>query len=113
MPRRTLLGVIAFFSMTGMVSSATAALAGSLTARGSAVGPKIVRLANGAPGIGFDDTPYDDATNRIYVPGGRSGNLFEINPDTARSRVLVSGFSKSNKFNGDHDFGITSVSAAS
>jgi hypothetical protein len=36
---------------------------------------------------------YDRSVNRIYVPGGRSGNLYEIDPKKGRSRVFVSGFS--------------------
>lgn len=98
-------------ALTVLAVSATAAVAGPLTARRSDVPPTIVRLANGGRGIGFDDLLYDRATNRLYVPGGRSGNLFEINPATARSSVLVSGFSTTTKFDGGHDFGVTSVSA--
>jgi DNA-binding beta-propeller fold protein YncE len=106
---RPLLAVAAV--LTALVVSATAAFAGSPMARRSEVRPTIVPLANGSRGIGFDDVPYDRATNRLYVPGGRTGNLYEIDPAKARSSVLVSGFSKTSKFDGGHDFGVTSVSA--
>jgi DNA-binding beta-propeller fold protein YncE len=86
--------------------------AADANARRPNVPPTIVRLANGRPGIGFDDVLYDRATNRLYVPGGRSGNLFEIDPSKARSSVLANGFSRTRKFDGGHDFGITSVSSA-
>jgi DNA-binding beta-propeller fold protein YncE len=106
--RRSLL-VIAF-ALTALLVSATAAVAGSPRASHDG-SPTIVPLANGRAGIGFDDVLYDRATNRLYVPGGRSGNLFVVDPAKARSSVLVSGFSRTPKWDGGHDFGITSVSA--
>jgi hypothetical protein len=108
--RRGSLLVVIAFPLAVLIASA-AALAEPLASRGSDVRPTIVRLANGAPGIGFDDVLYDRAANRIFVPGGRSGNLYEIDPSKGRSRVLASGFSATGKFDGGHDFGITSVTA--
>jgi hypothetical protein len=100
-----------------VIGSALAVLAASATTAPAAApaAPRahvtIVHLANGRPGIGFDDVLFDRATNRFYVPGGRSGNLFAIDPTTAQSSVLVGGFSRTPKWDGGHDFGITSVSA--
>src|SRR5215471_14258990 len=107
--RRSLL--VTSLALAALVLSAAAALAGPVSARGSDRSPTIVQLENGRAGIGFDDVLYDRPTNRLYVPGGRSGNLFAIDPAKARSSVLVSGFSRTPKWDGGHDFGITSVSA--
>jgi len=67
-----------------------------------------VALPNGTPGIGFDDLRYSPSLHRVLVPGGRSGNLALINPDSLEVSV-VSGFSASNDYSGGHDDGATSV----
>jgi hypothetical protein len=71
--------------------------------------PPAIELPDAAPGIGFDDLRYSARLHRVLVPGGRSGNLALVDPDTHDIRT-VGGFSTSSSFDsGGHDFGITSV----
>src|SRR6478609_6543313 len=67
-----------------------------------------VAMANGSPGIGFDDLRWSQALGRVLVPGGRSGIVDLVDPDT-RAVVAVDGFSKLGDFSGGHDDGPTSV----
>jgi DNA-binding beta-propeller fold protein YncE len=73
----------------------------------SAKGIPVV-LPQSSPGIGFDDLRYSPALRRVLVPGGRSGNLALIEPDS-RAVSVVSGFSRSSGYSGGHDDGATSV----
>jgi DNA-binding beta-propeller fold protein YncE len=65
-------------------------------------------LPKGSPGIGFDDLRYSPALHRVLAPGGRSGSLALIDPDTLEV-TAVSGFSAGKDYDGGHDFGATSV----
>lgn len=67
-----------------------------------------IELPNGEPGIGFDDLRYSSALHRVLVPGGRSGALFLIEPETGNARA-IEGFSSTPDFGGGHDDGPTSV----
>ena len=67
-----------------------------------------VPIPNGKPGIGFDDLRYSRSLGRVLVPGGRSGVLALIEPETAQVSV-VRGFSVTAGFDGGHDDGVTSV----
>lgn len=67
-----------------------------------------VELPGGKPGIGFDDVQWSDALGRVIVPGGRTGKVFLIDPDSL-AVTAVSGFSKSSEYDGGHDFGVTSA----
>jgi streptogramin lyase len=67
-----------------------------------------VELPGGKPGIGFDDLQWSAALGRVIVPGGRTGSVFLIDPDSLQVSAL-SGFSKSDSYDGDHDFGVTSA----
>jgi DNA-binding beta-propeller fold protein YncE len=67
-----------------------------------------VALPSGSPGIGFDDLRYSSSLGRVLAPGGRSGNLALIDPDSLEVSV-VSGFSATNDYSGGHGDGATSV----
>jgi DNA-binding beta-propeller fold protein YncE len=67
-----------------------------------------VDLPDGGGGIGFDDLRYSVSLKRVLVPGGRTGNLVLIDPDSKETTV-ISGFSKQPGYDGGHDFGATSV----
>jgi len=68
-----------------------------------------IPMPNGAPGIGFDDLQYSKRLHRLLVPGGRSGNLDLVDPDT-HAVTAIGGFSTTTNFeSGGHDFGITAV----
>ena len=68
-----------------------------------------IDLPDGHPGIGFDDLRYSARLHRVLVPGGRSGNLALVDPDT-HDITAVGGFSTTSSFEASgHDFGITSV----
>ena len=67
-----------------------------------------VAMADGSPGIGFDDLRWSPSLGRVLVPGGRSGILDLVDPDT-RAVVAVEGFSKVGDYSGGHDDGPTSV----
>jgi hypothetical protein len=67
-----------------------------------------VTLPNGAPGIGFDDLRYSATLHRVLAPGGRSGNLDLIDPDSL-AVTPIAGFSATGEYTGGHDDGATSV----
>jgi DNA-binding beta-propeller fold protein YncE len=67
-----------------------------------------VALPGGSPGIGFDDLRYSAALDRVLAPGGRSGNLYLIAPDSLEIES-IGGFSTEEAYDGGHDFGATSV----
>lgn len=65
-------------------------------------------LPDGSPGIGFDDLRYSERLHRVLVPGGRSGHLDLIDPDS-NAVTSIGGFSTTPSYGGGHDDGITSV----
>lgn len=67
-----------------------------------------VKLPNGAPRIGFDDLRYSSSLHRLLAPGGRSGLLYFVDPDTL-AVTSVSGFSATADYSHGHDDGPTSV----
>src|SRR5712692_4431712 len=67
-----------------------------------------IELPGGSDGIGFDDLQFSASLAKVLVPGGRTGNLFLVDPKT-RSVDSISGFSPSKIFGGGHGEGITSV----
>jgi hypothetical protein len=73
-------------------------------------GPKgrNVSLPGGSPGIGFDDLRYSPRLGRVLVPGGRSGALHLIDPETL-AVTAIEGFAASPDFSGGHDDGVTSA----
>jgi hypothetical protein len=82
---------------------AVVALAGCSTPDGDAV-----ELPGGSPGIGFDDLRYSAALDRVLAPGGRSGQLYLVEPSSL-AVTAIGGFSAEEDFDGGHDFGATSV----
>lgn len=66
-------------------------------------------LPGGSDGIGFDDLQFSESLEKVLVPGGRTGELFLVDPKT-RSVSSIGGFSPSKTFRGGHGEGITSVS---
>jgi hypothetical protein len=78
---------------------------------GASVTP--VPLPNGAPGIGFDDLRYAPVLKKVLAPGGRSGNLDLVDPDTL-AVTPIGGFSTSSAFSvGSHTSGTTSADEGS
>ncbi len=69
---------------------------------------KAVPIPEGGAGIGFDDLRYSKTLDRLLVPAGRAGSLVLIDPRTFRVES-IGGFSKTPKYDGSHDFGVTSV----
>jgi DNA-binding beta-propeller fold protein YncE len=67
-----------------------------------------IDLPNSSPGIGFDDLRFASGLRRVLAPGGRSGVLYLIDPDS-RAVTTIGGFSTSSTYGGGHDFGATSV----
>lgn len=67
-----------------------------------------IELPGGSPGIGFDDLRYSPRLHRVLAPGGRSGHLALVDPDTFEV-TTIGGFSTTATFDGGHDFGMTSV----
>lgn len=71
-----------------------------------------VSLPAASPGIGFDDLGFAKSLlgGRVLVPGGRSGLLDLVDPDTM-AVVAIGGFSASSDYDGGHDDGPTSADA--
>jgi hypothetical protein len=66
-------------------------------------------LPDGAPGIGFDDLRYAPVIKKVLAPGGRSGNLDLVDPDTL-AVTAIGGFTASSTFTvGSHTSGSTSA----
>src|SRR5262249_39473945 len=69
-----------------------------------------VALPGGAAGIGFDDLIFDRAAGRVLAPGGRTGRLYLLAPDS-QTVTFVSGFASQSDYDGSHDNGTTSADA--
>ncbi|HET9989732.1 MAG TPA: hypothetical protein VFQ65_14470 [Kofleriaceae bacterium] len=68
-----------------------------------------IDMPDGAPGIGFDDLQYSARLHRVLVPGGRSGKLDLVDPDT-HDVTSIDGFSTTSQFDSNgHDIGVTAV----
>jgi DNA-binding beta-propeller fold protein YncE len=67
-----------------------------------------VSLPAGGTGIGFDDLRYSAKLHRVLVPGGRTGTLDLIDPDTLNV-TSIAGFGAVAGYSGSHDDGPTSV----
>jgi DNA-binding beta-propeller fold protein YncE len=70
-------------------------------------GSTVVPLPDGRPGIGFDDLRFS-STYGVLAPGGRSGNLDLVDPQT-RKVTAIGGFSMEPLHFGGHDQGATSA----
>ncbi len=89
--------------------------AGSLAVSGCRPAPpdgvSVIAMPDGESGIGFDDLRFAPKIGRLMVPGGRSGHLDLIDPQT--HKVTTSGdFSSEIFYFGGHDQGATSADEA-
>lgn len=71
-------------------------------------GSAAIDLPGGAAGIGFDDLQYSPRLRRVLAPAGRTGVLALVDP-ASHAVTAIGGFSSTARFDGGHDFGITSV----
>lgn len=78
----------------------------ALTATLSALAP--ISFPGGESGIGFDDLGFAPSLHRVLVPGGRTGKLMLIDPETRRTEI-ISGFTQGAEYGGGHGEGITSA----
>ncbi len=67
-----------------------------------------IQLPAGESGIGFDDLLFAPALRKILAPGGRSGNLVLVDPDT-RALTAIAGFSAQASYADGHGMGNTSA----
>jgi hypothetical protein len=61
-------------------------------------------------GIGFDDLGFAPTLRKVMVPGGRTGKLALIDPDS-QNMEIIGGFSERAGYSGGHGEGITSSDA--
>jgi DNA-binding beta-propeller fold protein YncE len=64
----------------------------------------------GSQGIGFDDLAFAPGLRRVIVPGGGTGKLALIDPDSQKIEI-IGGFSERAGYSGGHGEGITSADA--
>jgi DNA-binding beta-propeller fold protein YncE len=64
----------------------------------------------GGQGIGFDDLGFAPLLRKVMVPGGGTGKLVLIDPDSQQIEI-VGGFSEITGYSGGHGEGITSADA--
>ena len=64
----------------------------------------------GSQGIGFDDLGFAPALRKVMVPGGWTGKLALIDPDSQKIEI-IGGFSEGAGYSGGHGEGITSADA--
>lgn len=86
-------------------------LAALVASCGSSPAGKSVNVPDAGSGIGFDDLRYSADLHRVLAPGGRSGRLDLIDPDTL-AVTSIAGFGVTNAYSGGHEDGPTSVEEA-
>jgi hypothetical protein len=64
----------------------------------------------GSQGIGFDDLGFAPTLRKVMVPGGSTGKLALIDPDSQKMEI-IGGFSERAGYSGGHGEGITSSDA--
>ena len=64
----------------------------------------------GSQGIGFDDLGFVPMLRKVMVPGGGTGKLALIDPDSQNIEI-IDGFSERAGYSGGHGEGITSSDA--
>jgi DNA-binding beta-propeller fold protein YncE len=64
----------------------------------------------GGHGIGFDDLGFAPTLRKVMVPGGSTGKLALIDPDSQKMEI-IGGFSERARYFGGHGEGITSSDA--
>lgn len=67
-----------------------------------------LRLPGGEAGIGFDDLIFAPSLRRVLAPGGRTGNLALVDPDS-QTMTAIGGFSMEPKYVEGHGVGVTSA----
>jgi DNA-binding beta-propeller fold protein YncE len=90
---------------------AAAVLAIAAAAACSSPDGDAIALADGSPGIGFDDLRWSSSLGRVIAPGGRSGIVDLVDPET-KEVTPIGGFSRTDDFSGGHDDGPTSADEA-
>jgi DNA-binding beta-propeller fold protein YncE len=68
-------------------------------------------LPGGSQGIGFDDLGFAKTVRKVMVPGGNTGTLGLIDPDSQRMEIIVE-FGEHAAYSGGHGEGITSADAS-
>ena len=74
----------------------------------AALSPK--PFPGGSQGIGFDDLGFAPTLREVMVPGGSTGKLALIDPDSQNIEI-IGGFSERAGYSGGHGEGITSSDA--
>jgi DNA-binding beta-propeller fold protein YncE len=69
--------------------------------------PSVIRLPMGERGIGFDDLGFAHGLRKVLAPGGGTGRLDLINPDTFEVTAVTLG--NTSAYSGGHDDGVTSA----
>jgi hypothetical protein len=93
---------------TGQGAAATAEdTANSISA--AAMGPRLkkVTFPGGGQGIGFDDLGFAPTLGKVMVPGGSTGKLALIDPDSQKIEI-IGEFTERGGYSGGHGEGITS-----
>src|SRR5690349_9450825 len=67
-------------------------------------------FSNSGQGIGFDDLGFAPTLRKVMVPGGSTGKLALIDPDS-QDIDIIGGFSEGSGYSGGHGEGITSADA--
>jgi hypothetical protein len=65
---------------------------------------------NKGRGIGFDDLVFAPTLREVMVPGGGTGGLALIDPDSQKVQI-IEGFSERTRYSGGHGEGLTSADA--
>ena len=65
-------------------------------------------LPDAGGAIGFDDLQFSPTLHKVIVPGGRTGKLYLIDPDS-KEVDAIGGFSSQGESEGGHGEGITSA----
>ena len=77
---------------------------------GALSAPSPQTFPGGGQGIGFNDLGFAPILRKVMVPGGGSGKLALIDPDSQQIEI-VDGFSEQTGYSGGHAEGITSADA--
>jgi hypothetical protein len=70
--------------------------------------PVVIPVPGGEGGIGFDDLVFSAPLRRFIVPGGRTGSVFLLDPETRRLEP-IGALSKLPSWKGGHGQGATSA----
>ena len=65
-------------------------------------------IPNGQGGIGFDDLGFSSHLQKVIVPGGRTGRIFLVDPNT-KEITIIEGVKAESGYKGGHGEGTTSA----